>query len=401
MSEEKNENYTPTPFLGLAPFLRRSLAGENLMPLAQALWVEAAENQNSANAWMNLAVALECIGDVQGAQNAQNVALSLSSIFVRPPSKNPVSMRVLCLKVPGNLSSNAPLDCLFENDDVELIDYFFNPHSTDFDFSKLPPCDVIVGAMGYALNRQAWLEKLNQALQHVKKPMVNSISAILNTRRDQASRLMQNVQNVLMPLQFLFSKQEVQALSSNANTLPKGLAYPLIIRPENSHGGKNLEKISDCAQLLDYLSRVDCAHYFLSSFVDYQNQEGLYSKMRIAVVNGKAYPVHMAVSSKWVVHYVNAFMQNAPENRKKERLWMENFEEFAKPYENLWQTLKEKIGLDYCCVDCAQMPNGDLLIFEFDHISVVHDMDDPLRFPYKSAAIARIKDALRDFFFEI
>lgn len=80
---------------------------------------------------------------------------------------------------------------------------------------------------------------------------------------------------------------------------------------------------------------------------------------------------------------------------------MENFSEFAKKHESVWAAFRQRIGLDYFCVDCAQMPNGDLLIFEFDHISVVHDMDDPLRFPYKSAAIARIKDALRDFFFEI
>ena len=49
-NQTENEKYEVSPFLGLAPFLRRSIAGEDLMPLAQALLVEAAENQESATA---------------------------------------------------------------------------------------------------------------------------------------------------------------------------------------------------------------------------------------------------------------------------------------------------------------------------------------------------------------
>ena len=138
-----------------------------------------------------------------------------------------------------------------------------------------------------------------------------------------------------------------------------------------------MEKISDTAALADYLHRIDFKAYFLSNFVDYHAEDGLYRKMRLALVDGVPYPCHMAISKNWMIHYLSSHMENEPEWRLEERAWMENFGEFAKKHESVWAAFVERIGLDYFCVD------------------------DPVRFPYKSAAIARIKDALRDFFFEI
>lgn len=400
MSEEKNENYTPTPFLGLAPFLRRSLAGENLMPLAQALWVEAAENQNSANAWMNLAVALECVG--QNAQAARQTALSLSKLFVRPAAKSPVSMRVLLLMVPGALSVNTPLDCLLEFDDIELLYYFLDPaQPACIQWDSLPKHDLVMVAFGDDPAREHWQKDLASVLEGSPRPVVNKIENILKTRRDMASQLMHDAPGATMSLQFLLPREDVAKMAFGEKALPENLAFPLIIRPIYSQGGKNLEKISDAAALADYLNRIDFKAYFLSNFVDYHAKDGLYRKMRLALIDGVPYPCHMAISKNWMIHYLSSHMENEPEWRLEERAWMENFSEFAKKHESVWAAFRQRIGLDYFCVDCAQMPNGDLLIFEFDHISVVHDMDDPLRFPYKSAAIARIKDALRDFFFEI
>ncbi len=388
-------------YLGLSPFLRRSLAGEDLLPLAQALWVEAAENQNNANAWMNLSTVLECVGQAENAIHAQNVALGLSRVFVKESLRKPVSMRLLLLKIPGNLSLNTPLDCLFEDDDIEIVEYFLDPAKNDFALEDLPVHDVLMVGFSNALQREEWAKKIGEVLKKSSKPIVNSVPSILNTRRDRGSLLMQNVENVLMPLQMLCSREEAARFAFGQKNLPQGLGFPLLIRPEHSQGGKSLEKIEDHAHLTDYLNRVDCPHYFLSSFVDYQNEDGLYRKMRIALIDGKAYAIHQAVSSNWMVHYVNTPMEENAEWRKEEREWFSAFEAFSQRYENVWESLKEKTGLDYACMDCAVLPDERLLIFEFDHVSVVHDMDNPLRFSYKSSAIARVKDALRDFLFSI
>ena len=49
-----------------------------------------------------------------------------------------------------------------------------------------------------------------------------------------------------------------------------------------------------------------------------------------------------------------------------------------------WPESPSRIGLDYFTVDCAETKNGSLLIFEADNTAIVHDMDPPDIFPYKS-----------------
>ena len=55
--------------------------------------------------------------------------------------------------------------------------------------------------------------------------------------------------------------------------------------------------------------------------------------------------------------------------------------------------MAQRIGLDYFTVDCAENKAGELLIFEADNTAVVHNMDSPEMFPYKSPQMNRIFDA--------
>ena len=51
--------------------------------------------------------------------------------------------------------------------------------------------------------------------------------------------------------------------------------------------------------------------------------------------------------------------------------------------------------LPYLGIDCAEMPNGELLIFEADNAMIVHAMDPEEMFPYKKAAMQKVFDAFR------
>jgi len=50
----------------------------------------------------------------------------------------------------------------------------------------------------------------------------------------------------------------------------------------------------------------------------------------------------------------------------------------------------EKLNLDYFLIDCAEASGGELLVFEVGTAMIVHDLDDPQVFPYKSAMMRRI-----------
>jgi hypothetical protein len=68
---------------------------------------------------------------------------------------------------------------------------------------------------------------------------------------------------------------------------------------------------------------------------------------------------------------------------------------FATRHKAALTAINERMGLPYLGIDCAEMPNGDLLIFEVDNAMIVHAMDPEDMFPYKVPAMRRVFNAFR------
>ena len=63
---------------------------------------------------------------------------------------------------------------------------------------------------------------------------------------------------------------------------------------------------------------------------------------------------------------------------------------FGRRHHAALATMCERIGLDYFTIDCAETKDGSLLVFEADNTAVVHNMDPPQVFPYKSPQMRNI-----------
>lgn len=76
---------------------------------------------------------------------------------------------------------------------------------------------------------------------------------------------------------------------------------------------------------------------------------------------------------------------------------MQDFETvFAVRHAAAFGELTQRLGLDYFGIDCAEMPDGRLLVFEIDVAMIVHDLDSAETFPYKPAAMKRLFEAFLD-----
>jgi len=104
----------------------------------------------------------------------------------------------------------------------------------------------------------------------------------------------------------------------------------------------------------------------------------------------------MAVSTNWMIHYVNAGMYEEAWKRAEELAFMEGFEAFKQRHNAALQAIANAIPLDYLCIDCAETPLGELLVFEVDHAMVIHAMDTEAQFPYKQIHMQKVKNAFRD-----
>ena len=76
---------------------------------------------------------------------------------------------------------------------------------------------------------------------------------------------------------------------------------------------------------------------------------------------------------------------------------MAGFDDFASRHRDALAAIHQRMKLDYFCIDCAETRDGRLLIFEADHVMVVHAMDQEDLFPYKQAHMQIVQRAFRDF----
>ena len=73
---------------------------------------------------------------------------------------------------------------------------------------------------------------------------------------------------------------------------------------------------------------------------------------------------------------------------------METFDTvFVPRRQAAFDELNARIDLDYYAIDCAEMPDGRLLLFEADVAMIVHSMDEPDLFPYKGPKMKALFEA--------
>ena len=385
------------PFLGLAPFLRLNIAGIDLRPAAREILAQAQAAGDDADLWMNLAIVTLCLGQRDLGLAMQAQALALRRVYHLPAARRPARARLLLLAVPGDLAANTPLECLLEDSDIDL-DYCYLS-GDDPCAEPLPEHDALMVAISESDANRALLAALEPLLARWHRPVLNAPQCIPTVGRETASAMLGDAPGVLMPPTWRASRLGLAAVAAGTAELAghwPGAAFPVLLRPVGSHAGRDLERLAGRADLAAYLARVDAAEFYLSPFIDYRSADGLYRKYRVALIGGQAYACHMAVSAHWMIHYVNAGMYEDAQKREEEAGFMDGFAAFARAHAAALKAIHARTGLDYVCIDCAQTPDGQLLVFEVDHAMVVHAMDPPELFPYKQAQMRKVSQALRD-----
>lgn len=391
-----------TPFLGIAPFLRNSIAGTDLLSIGQEMLAQAGERPDDANLWMNLSLAMQCLNQRELGLAIQAQALEIQRIYHLPATEQPANLRVLMLMVPGDIAANTPLECLLETGDIDLDFYYVSPG--DPLALPVPEHDVLIVAMGDSDANRPILKALELALADWPKPVVNAPQNIPATDRSVASLLLKDAPGVLIPPTLYVQRAALLAVASGELQLSEcaeDCDFPIILRPVGSQAGRDLDRIESPADIDAYLSRVKDAEFFVSRFIDYSGKDGLFRKYRVALIDGGSFACHMGVSSHWMVHYLNAGMYEDAQKRNEEAHFMETFDDFFQRHRQALEAVYERTKLDYLCIDCAETLDGQLLIFEVDHCMVVHAMDPEDLFPYKQVHMQKVKTAFRDYLFHL
>lgn len=387
------------PLLGLARLMRLAYGGADIAPLGVEMIERAAADPGDANALMDLSTIMQLDFAPELAAEFRCQALTQQRHYRLAAANERLS--VLALMAPGDLMANAPLEFLVEDSDISLEMLYLIPGES------LPPAlpehDLLWVAINESDAAEPLLKQLAADLAEWPRPVMNRPERILALARDRAAAALRAAPGLVMPRSVRIAVDALRDLGNGESSVAAHddpLRFPLIVRPVGSHAGQGLARLDDPSAVGDYLQGRDAGEYYVTRYVDYRGRDGLFRKYRVALIDGRPYACHMAISDHWMVHYLNAGMTDSAEKRAEEAKFMAEFDrDFGRRHEAALRVLCRRAALDYLIVDCAETPEGELLVFEIDSGAVVHAMDPVEVFPYKRPQMARVFAAFRELVF--
>ncbi len=376
----------PALSYGFSALLGMAYAGADLVPVWKSLAEQRDRNPADGACLIDLSTIAQICDKGSLRADLQREALKLSRVY-RHPSRTAErqGLRLLAFMVPGSFMANTPLELLLDDLDVSLhIAYVTEDAPLP---PRLPDHDLAFVTIAESKNNERVLRALTPRLAGWERPVLNAPNRIVGLTRDAVSVLLAKAPGVTIPPTASIGRATLSRIARGEilpGSILDGAAFPLIGRPRDSHAGEGLSKIEDAAEVAAFLTQRSEDEFYISPFIDYRSRDGLFRKFRIVFIDGQAYPCHMAISSDWMIHYVNAGMLTRAERRAEEAKFMAEFDlGFAVRHKAAIDAIAERVRLDYFAVDCAEMPDGRLLVFEAGNAMVVHDLDPPEIFPYK------------------
>jgi hypothetical protein len=386
-----SDTLTPPAIRGVADLTTFAYRGNGFDGLIDRI----RPNPTEAGTLYDLGIALQLDFRRTEGLHLQEAALRHSPLFRLhrdAPQSEPI--RLLALVGPGDLMVNTPIDFLTNHLDVRL-DLLHVLSGTALP-AVIPDHDVAFFA--YSDPDPAMLQRLTALYRAWPRPVLNDPRFLPGVARDVLSRSLAGVASIRSPETASVTREELQAhLSSGApiaGFVATDIMFPSLIRPAGTHAGHGLSLAHGSDDLRAYLQGTDAETFYISTFVDYADSRGLYCKSRVAFIDREPFLCHMAVSSHWMVHYLNAGMSTSAEKRTEEEAAMAGFDTgFARRHRAAFEALHERLGFDFYSIDCAESPDGRLLVFEADAGAIVHMMDPVDIFAYKQPQMRRTFDA--------
>ena len=378
--------------IGMARLAKMAFDGEDLRPIWRNLIDKLVDGSAEAGEALDLSLIAQLLGDKQTGLAFQQETLASHQLFRSPcAAKNP-RLRVLALAAATDMGSNTPIEFLLEESGIELMTLYVVPEAGLS--APLPDHDAAIVVASDSEDCRDALRLIDQAAPRWPRPLLNPPQLVCNLDRDKLCHLLNGIEGLEIPATISLSRALLLQAARSAEPTAGIDGFPVIVRPRGSHAGVGLAKIDDREAMVRYLDQSRQEHFFVSRFIDYSSDDGLFRKYRVAFVDGKPYACHMAIADRWDIWYLNAGMSGNAAKRLEEETFMRTFDiGFARRHHTALAGVAGRIGLDYFTIDCAETKGGLLLIFEADNTAVVHNMDPPEVFPYKPPQMRKIFDA--------
>jgi hypothetical protein len=255
----------------------------------------------------------------------------------------------------------------------------------------------VFNAIGDADLAAPALAAARSLLAHTAAPVINAPAAVAVTGRSDNAQRLAGIPGVTSPRAVTLPRA-LLAGADAATTLERhGFAFPLLMRTPGFHTGRHFLRIESIGELAAALAELPGGELTVIQHLDARGPDGKARKYRAMMIDGGLYPLHVAVSSDWKIHYFTAEMADNPEHRAEDAEFLENMAGAvgARGMAAL-KGIQARLGLDYAGIDFGLSATGEILLFEANATMVVNPPEPDEKWAYRRPAVERIYAAVRN-----
>ena len=334
------------------------------------------------DAHQGLANLLQQAGDWAGAEAHRQESYRARALTVLPYRGEGEPCRVLLLVsgVGGNVPTRFVLDETLFAVTVLVVEAYRPDH-------PLPPHEVAFNAIGDADICGPALDAAERVLAGTQAPVINRPERVRGTGRADNAAALAGLKGVRAPRIATISRQAVPAAA-------KAFGYPLLLRSPGYHTGRYFRKVERSGDLAAALDAIPGEILLLIEWLDVRDARGDARKYRVMMIGGELFPLHLAVSRDWKVHYFTADMAARADHRREEEAFLADMSGVLGPLAmTALARISATLGLDYAGIDFGLGPEGELLLFEANATMVVNPPGPEPIWDYRREPVARILKA--------
>jgi hypothetical protein len=300
----------------------------------------------------------------------------------------PVSLLLLVSPLGGNIPTRNLLDDrVFQT--YVVVPEFYDPKV------PLPPHQVVFNAIGDADLAAASLVAAQSVVALTTARVINRPAAVLATGRADHSRL-GRLPGVVMPATVTLPRELLSAPDAAATVARHGFHFPLLVRTPGFHTGRHFLRVENPDGLAGAVAELPGKNLTVIEFLNARGADGKVRKFRVMTIGGQLYPLHLAISSHWKIHYFTARMAEHANYRAEDAAFLEDMPAVLGPRAmHALAGIQATLGLDYAGIDFGLSGTGDLLVFEANATMVVNPPEPAERWAYRRPATERIFAAVR------
>jgi tetratricopeptide (TPR) repeat protein len=330
----------------------------------------------------------QAAGDDKAAQKAYAEAARIEPLIRRPAAKQPAEFRVLALYAP--FGGNTPTEYLFENAffDTDTLSLF---PDRDYDAAaRRENIHLVINLVSDADQTGDLLPLAADLVDRLGLPILNHPRKVAQTTRDDVARLLKGVPHCRVPQALRLKSGHDHSEMALRAMLP--FTSSCLARPVGTHGGDDFEKIEDLPSLSAFLSQRKDHDHYLIEYIDYRSVDGHFRKYRFIFVGDQVLPYHLCIGRDWKLHHINTDMAHHAWMQQEEAAFLgDSGAVFGPAQMQALHDIRDRMGLDYCGIDCGLDRDGNVVVFEVNASMLVHARNEG--FLYTTPAVELIKHA--------